>query len=799
MAMVVKNNMTALNTLNTLNKNSSALAKSLQKVSSGMKINSAADDASGYAISERMRVQIRSLDQANQNTQNGSSMMKVAEGAVSSTVEILKTLKEKAVNAANDSNTDADRQTIQKELDQSIDQINDNANVTFNGKYLVDGSKNTIGNATYTALSNQSLAEDTKADTKLVDLAARSGDSLEIHDTDKITVSYVQGGKTYSATFQAGDKTLGDIFAEAENIDKSSQIFATSSNEAVKTAGGADGVTDVSAEKKAIEYLKAQLADGKEGTAGGNITSKAYGAGAALTAGNFHTATSAAGKADGKITSDKAGTTALTADSYTDASGKAYAAGDLYTAVVKADEALVNALADLGNKTTNNTLAYKLNSKLTEAGIAWDGESSSLESSDMSAKLEAAYAGTDGLREAVEAYRNGVKAVDTAEANMEKAVTNYTDAQKQLTALEAQDEVKTAQDKVDVLKEALVNQLKVNLADTANNQKIAYSKDIVIKADDGSIVGTPTSVGPVDTTEDRRNAMLAAFEKGLTAAESADTGKVETALKAVAALFKGGAAGATQVIDAADVKALATAIDAMKGITGPNAADLKAAQENVVSKFSGPAILTGATVGVNAAGETVETASGKNAITITANAAGIGGQISGINISVSDAQGNVKKSANAALDAFEETVRAQNKSDDNAINLQVGAKANQSIKIGLTDMRAEALGLQGADGTKLNISTQNKANAAINVLDNAIAKALDQQTTIGSVESRLEYTSSNLTTASENVQASESTIRDADMAKEMMQYTKNNVLLQAAQSMLAQANQSSSNVLSLLQ
>ena len=78
-------------------------------------------------------------------------------------------------------------------------------------------------------------------------------------------------------------------------------------------------------------------------------------------------------------------------------------------------------------------------------------------------------------------------------------------------------------------------------------------------------------------------------------------------------------------------------------------------------------------------------------------------------------------------------------------------------------------------------------------------RLLTQQTTIGSVESRLEYTSSNLTTASENVQSSESTIRDADMAKEMTNYTKNNVLLQAAQSMLAQANQSSSNVLSLPQ
>ena len=210
-------------------------------------------------------------------------------------------------------------------------------------------------------------------------------------------------------------------------------------------------------------------------------------------------------------------------------------------------------------------------------------------------------------------------------------------------------------------------------------------------------------------------------------------------------------------------------------------------------------VVDSATVGIDAAGDKVDTASGEKGISITANKEGIGGQISGLNISITDSKGNVKKSANAALDAFSETVRAQNESQDNAINLQVGASANQSIKVGLTDMRAEALGLKGADGTTLNISTQNKANAAINVLDNAIQKALDQQTTIGSVESRLEYTSSNLTTASENVQASESTIRDADMAKEMTNYTKNNVLLQAAQSMLAQANQSSSNVLSLLQ
>ena len=195
----------------------------------------------------------------------------------------------------------------------------------------------------------------------------------------------------------------------------------------------------------------------------------------------------------------------------------------------------------------------------------------------------------------------------------------------------------------------------------------------------------------------------------------------------------------------------------------------------------------------------VSTADLGTALTLKSNTAGVKGQISGLTISITDSNGNINKSANACLDNFTESIRAQNKSEDNAIVLQTGTKANQAIKVGLTDMRAQALGLQGADGRTLNVSTQKNANAAINVLDNAIQKALDQQTTIGAIESRLEYTSTNLTTASENVTASESTIRDADMAKEMTEYTKNNVLLQAAQSMLAQANQNSSSVLSLLQ
>ncbi|TYZ31126.1 flagellin [Selenomonas caprae] len=207
----------------------------------------------------------------------------------------------------------------------------------------------------------------------------------------------------------------------------------------------------------------------------------------------------------------------------------------------------------------------------------------------------------------------------------------------------------------------------------------------------------------------------------------------------------------------------------------------------------------GNVVGISASGDTVYTANRENAITISSGSAGLQYQLSGITFSVKDSKGQIKKSVNSVLDNFTESVRAFNKSNDNAINLQVGTKANQTIRIGLTDMRSEALGLKSSTGITLGVGTQQQANAAVNVLDNAIQKALDQQTDIGAIEARLEMTSSNLVTSSENVQASESTIRDANMPKEMTEYTKNNILMQAAQAMLAQANQSSSNVLSLLQ
>lgn len=442
MALTVKNNMPAQKTLNVLVKTEGTAAKDLKKLASGQKINSAGDDASGYAISDRMDVQVRGLDQDNDNTQNAQSLLGTAEGAVQSTVDILRTLKEKVINAANDTNTDIDRATIQKELDQAADQIDDNANVTFNGITLMDGSHNSavIGDGTHTCLTNESLSSDTTQLTALTDLKDRTGNSLQLQTSDYMVISYVKQGKTYiTQSFQVGENDLGGLFDEIKILNPN------------------------------------------------------------------------------------------------------------------------NPNGDIGVMYTNSD------------------------------------------------------------------------------------------------------------------------------------------------------------------------------------------------------------------------------------------------IGIDQYGNTVYTADNQNAVTFRATEAGINGQISGLTIIAMDRYGQPRITANTSINNFQEMIRAQDPSPDNAFVFQIGTKANQSVKLGFTDMRATALGLRGTDGSTLQIGTQAQANAAINVLDSALKKALDQQTELGSVDSRMDYTSANITTAQENTTAAMSTIRDADMAAEMTAYTKDNVIAQASQAMLAQANQNLSQVLSLLQ
>ena len=140
MAMTVLYNSRAQLALSNLNKNNLQANKSLSKLASGEKFVGAQGESASYAISEKMREQLRSLFQDDQNVQNGSSMVKTAERAIDQIVQNLRTMKELAIDAANDSNTDDDRRIIQKEIDQRREVINDIALGTkYNGKILLDG------------------------------------------------------------------------------------------------------------------------------------------------------------------------------------------------------------------------------------------------------------------------------------------------------------------------------------------------------------------------------------------------------------------------------------------------------------------------------------------------------------------------------------------------------------------------------------------------------------------------------------------------------------------------------------
>ena len=129
-------------------------------------------------------------------------------------------------------------------------------------------------------------------------------------------------------------------------------------------------------------------------------------------------------------------------------------------------------------------------------------------------------------------------------------------------------------------------------------------------------------------------------------------------------------------------------------------------------------------------------------------------------------------------------------------NIQVGANANELIGISITDVKTTVSDAIDA-GTKVNTFTD--AQTAITNIQKSITALSTQRSTLGAIQNRLEHTTANLDNISENTQAAESRIRDTDMAEEMVTYSKNNILQQAGQSMLAQANQANQGVLSLLQ
>ena len=180
-------------------------------------------------------------------------------------------------------------------------------------------------------------------------------------------------------------------------------------------------------------------------------------------------------------------------------------------------------------------------------------------------------------------------------------------------------------------------------------------------------------------------------------------------------------------------------------------------------------------------------------IKITSANTGIRSQINGFSIEVKSASGERKEAASNALSAFKTETQAADTRTNGSANLQIGANSGQQLNLSIEDMSAVSLGV-----SNLQVGTQSQANTAINVIDEATKRVSSERANLGAAQNRLEYTISNLDNTAENLTSAESTLRDVDMAKEMMEYSKNNILNQAAQAMISQANQQPQNVLQLL-
>jgi flagellin len=293
--MRINHNISALNTYNKLSSNTAATSKSLEKLSSGLAINRAGDNAAGLAISEKMRGQIRGLDQASANANDGISLIQTAEGALNETHSILQRMRELSVQSSNDTNTDDDRAEIQKEivqLNSEIDRIADDT--TFNTKKLLSGNLGgTVDqdSATTTVLAVTGVATATTTGAAADTYTITSGAAGELTMTNTAgtktqTITNANGAQSLNFTdfgitieTNAGytaDAAVGDVVVNAGSIkfqigadegqdmdlainDMSASALGVDTIDLSTQAGASTAITDVDNAIKSVSSERAKL------------------------------------------------------------------------------------------------------------------------------------------------------------------------------------------------------------------------------------------------------------------------------------------------------------------------------------------------------------------------------------------------------------------------------------------------------------------------------------------------------------------------------------------------------------
>ena len=722
--MRINNNIAALNTYRQLTNNTQAGSKSLEKLSSGLRINKAGDDAAGLAISEKMRSQITGLDQATRNAQDGISLIQTAEGALGETHSILKRMRQLALQSATDTNASLDRSALQKELNQLTTEINRIGNTTeFNTKKLLNGGgidtelqvTQNVQGAGKAYVDGQVLGPATATFTKTgVNIKGASAEWT----LDLSSVSIAAGNSAEADLKSYGTFTFGDVTVTLKN-----------KNLDTNTAAGGTSAIEAGVTKNAVTVYIDNTSNSTS-----NIT---------LTSGQIADAI----------------TKGLNASFVSE--GSQYAG---FKATLSGSRILVKAdgpqAANMPINTGSQYNELKISSTLS--GIASISTASNLKTK-----------GVDAVRgQQVITFDKAIEMKDLF-IDFKVANTSGNLGATAITLQSGKDFAVTSDATAQVAEIAKAlngnTTFSTNWIASADGNKLSFS----LKAD--SIINEST------------------LQAAIVKAQSAQTAtKGESSIAIDRAIEVGG----RYIIDGQSIEVVADAND-----------------EKITQ---GKAIFY--------SDDTVEVAKRLE------TAIKVNDELS-LKYSAQQVGSNIRLTQNSNYESMNsaKAIANTNKDDSFMANLQIGANYNQSMTVNIEDMRSRALGivsnkasdtLKASDGAvasftrtqvvsdgisntnteyALDISDYSKASAAVSVLDDAIARVSDQRSQLGAFQNRLEHTISNLGTSSENLTAAESRVRDVDMAAEMMTYTKNNILTQAAQAMLAQANQTPQGVLQLLQ
>ena len=246
--MVVQHNLTAMNSNRQLGITSALQAKSSEKLSSGFKINRAADDAAGLTISEKMRSQVRGLNRASANAQDGISLIQVAEGALNETHSILQRMNELATQGANDTNTDDDRNAIKSELDELVKEIDRISNTTtFNTQVLLNGE-----------FDDKAIQVGAKAgDDEVIKISIKQMSKEGLGLDDDNTIDSNEGGQTRMSSYQEAIKQVSEQRSNLGALqNRLEHTVLNIDNISENTQAAESRIRDTNVPKEMVEFSK---------------------------------------------------------------------------------------------------------------------------------------------------------------------------------------------------------------------------------------------------------------------------------------------------------------------------------------------------------------------------------------------------------------------------------------------------------------------------------------------------------------------------------------------------------------